>query len=267
MDHAPAQAERSKQRERAERILDVAAELLLKWGYKRVTIDDIAERAGVGTGTVYLHWKTRQSLFQTLLMRETVYVWNALLEQMRADPEEVLLHRMMHSLLLIVMRRPLARALFTGNKELLGKLSFAGVDAELQKQQMAAASQYLSLLRAGGLMRTDVDFEAQMYAFSATLIGFCFIDPLLGPFLVSEKRRGRVDSPGLQETGEMETGDHGGLSLETKAAMLARTIRLAFEPEELPSLASLQELAAKVIAIIEQICEAYMQQIQKNMLH
>jgi len=65
-------AGRTKQQERAERILDAAAELLLRWGYKRVTIDDIAKQAEIGSGTIYLHWKTRDALFETLMMREAI---------------------------------------------------------------------------------------------------------------------------------------------------------------------------------------------------
>lgn len=49
--------ERSKRQERAHRILDAAAELVLRWGYKKTTIDDIAKQAKVAKGTIYLHWK------------------------------------------------------------------------------------------------------------------------------------------------------------------------------------------------------------------
>jgi AcrR family transcriptional regulator len=38
----------ARHRERAERILDAAAELMLRRDYKRVTIEDIAKQAGVG---------------------------------------------------------------------------------------------------------------------------------------------------------------------------------------------------------------------------
>ena len=57
-------------RERAERILDVTAGLLLRHGYKRVTIDDVAAGAGIGKGTIYLHWKTREALFWAVLQRD-----------------------------------------------------------------------------------------------------------------------------------------------------------------------------------------------------
>ena len=52
-----------------ERVLDSAAELLLRWGYQRVTIDEIARHAGIGKGTVYLHFPTKEALFLTMLLR------------------------------------------------------------------------------------------------------------------------------------------------------------------------------------------------------
>src|SRR2546423_6288276 len=101
-EQGSAQPERSKQQERAERILDAASELLLRWGYKRVTIDDIAKQAEIGSGTIYLHWKTREALFETLMLREAVAIWRELQRKMLADPEEALLHRLLRSSLLIV---------------------------------------------------------------------------------------------------------------------------------------------------------------------
>jgi len=43
------------------RILDATADLVLRWGTKRVTIEEVAKRAGVGKGTVYLHFESRAS--------------------------------------------------------------------------------------------------------------------------------------------------------------------------------------------------------------
>jgi AcrR family transcriptional regulator len=37
---------------RLERVLDAAADLLVRLGYRRVTIEEVARRAGIGKGTV-----------------------------------------------------------------------------------------------------------------------------------------------------------------------------------------------------------------------
>ena len=229
----------SKQQERARRILDAGAELLLRWGYKRVTVDDIARQTGIGTGTIYLHWKTKEALFESVMLREAVAVWRELLERIRSDPEEVLLHRVMRSMLLITRQRPLARALFTRDVDLLGKLTQGSLMS--QARQMMPSQEFLALLRSLGLLREDMSLAAQAYAFSATVTGFSVVDP----FLEKENE----------------------LSLEEKAEAMARTIRSAFEPEILPSRAVLQEkVVPQMIQMLEQVSDACEQQIQKRMV-
>ena len=116
---------------REARILDAAGELLLTFGYRKVTVDDVARRAGVGKGTVYLHWSSKLELFATVLVREAAALTAAQLERLRSDPAEVQLHRTMRSLYLLVMRRPLARAFYAGDTELLGALSH---DSKIARQ-------------------------------------------------------------------------------------------------------------------------------------
>jgi AcrR family transcriptional regulator len=47
---------------REDLILDAADRLLARYGYKKMTIDDVAREAGIGKGTVYLHFKSKQDL-------------------------------------------------------------------------------------------------------------------------------------------------------------------------------------------------------------
>lgn len=232
-------AGRTKQQERAERILDAAAELLLRWGYKRVTIDDIAKQAEIGSGTIYLHWKTRDALFETLMMREAIAVWRELQRRILADPEEVFLHRMMRSMLLIVMSRPLARALFTGDSELLGKMAHSEIAR--QAGNITPSKDFMLLLRDLDLLRADMDLATQTYAFSATVTGFCLAEPLL-----TEEEQ---------------------IPLEAKGEALVRTIQLAFEPETLPSPTTLREkVIPTVMQLFEQVCTYCEQQMQKRMV-
>src|SRR5258708_7943661 len=103
--------------ERAERILDVTADLLLRFGYRRVTIDDVARQADIGKGTVYLHWKTRDDLFRAVFEREVLGAVEELLEVLRRDAEAWRPHRLARSYFLAIMSRPLLWAFFLADAE------------------------------------------------------------------------------------------------------------------------------------------------------
>ena len=47
---------------RTDAILAAAAKLLLEVGYDRLRIQDVAARAGCGTGAIYRRWSTKQAL-------------------------------------------------------------------------------------------------------------------------------------------------------------------------------------------------------------
>jgi len=48
--------------DRRELILDAADRLLVRFGYKKMTVDDIAKEAGIGKGTVYLHFASKEEV-------------------------------------------------------------------------------------------------------------------------------------------------------------------------------------------------------------
>jgi AcrR family transcriptional regulator len=46
----------------ADRILDAADRLLARYGYQKMTIDDLAREVGIGKGTVYLHFRSKEEI-------------------------------------------------------------------------------------------------------------------------------------------------------------------------------------------------------------
>lgn len=50
-----------------ERILEAALEIFSQKGFHTATTDEIAERAGVGKGTLYRHFETKEKLFEELV--------------------------------------------------------------------------------------------------------------------------------------------------------------------------------------------------------
>ncbi len=53
--------------EKKQRILQAAVEVFSENGFHQTTIDQIAERAGVGKGTVYLYFESKQNLFYAII--------------------------------------------------------------------------------------------------------------------------------------------------------------------------------------------------------
>ncbi len=43
-------------------ILDAADRLLARYGYKKMTMDDIAQEVSIGKGTIYLHFKSKEEI-------------------------------------------------------------------------------------------------------------------------------------------------------------------------------------------------------------
>src|SRR5438876_2767563 len=43
-------------------ILDAAHRLLARYGYKKMTMDDVAKEVGIGKGTIYLHFKSKEEI-------------------------------------------------------------------------------------------------------------------------------------------------------------------------------------------------------------
>jgi AcrR family transcriptional regulator len=215
-------------RQRAERILDAAAELLLRLGYKRVTIEDVAERAAIGKGTVYLHWRSREALFYAVLEREYVAILEGLLAALRRDLEEALLHRMTRTYFLTTMGRPLVRAALIGDMELLGRIAKAADTRALRGRGAAVFDEYLRLLHANGLLRPDVDPRELHVAYRATLGGYFIADP---------------------------QGDPHQVPLERRAELLSDTMRRTFEPSTPPPAAAVRAVAPRVIELFTELAD------------
>jgi AcrR family transcriptional regulator len=214
---------------RATRILDVTAELLLRYGYRRVTIDDIARHADIGKGTVYLHWKTRDELFTAVFEREVLQALEELLRALRQDAGAWLPNRLARSWFLAIMRRPLLRALFLADAELLGKLARPGSGAREDRHRLVSHA-YFELLAEHGLLRDDLSADAVAYAFLATLEGF----------IQAEASAGERQEPGIEE----------------RAELLALTIQRAIETGCRVSPAAEKTIAARVIDLLARLGDA-----------
>lgn len=208
-------------RVRADQILDAAGALLLRMGYRKVTIDDVARATGIGKGTVYLHWRNKERLFEALLQRESVELLEELLARLQEDPAEILPHRFIRASFLATVRRPLIMALLSGSPELFGVLR----DNTLHSQELLAMQRCVTIMISHGLLRADI--PDLIYALRSASAGFYLTNTL--------------------------TDEYDAIPVKARADALAHTIHAAFEPPEEPDPAVVATAAAELGSVLEEL--------------
>jgi AcrR family transcriptional regulator len=63
----PASSRAARAAERREAIIEAALDEFIARGFTATRLDDVAKRAGVAKGTIYLHFKDKESMFEELI--------------------------------------------------------------------------------------------------------------------------------------------------------------------------------------------------------
>lgn len=216
---------------RADAILDTARDLLLRHGYRKVSVDDVAKGAGVGKGTLYLHWRTREHLFLAVAAREAAEMTADIAAAMAADPAEVALSRYMRRFFVEAMRRPVLRAVFTRDADTLDKLVADPSRRPLQGAKLIASTEYTALLAEAGLLRDGLSPAELDYTLPTVVYGFFAIEPFLPAAFP--------------------------LDLDAKADRLADVLHRAFEPAGEPDPAQRASIAPRAAAVLTALADGY----------
>jgi len=168
--------EHSRREQRADRILDAAAALMLRWGYNKTTIDDIARLAGVPKGTIYLHWKAREDLFLALTEREYTRLAQDIQQRIASDPDGGTMRGLTKHSMLATMKSPIMKAILLRDSDLMGEWIRKEYASETYTQQVAQPLALLELYRTRGVVRDDIDVRKQVYMLDAITMGFLVIN-------------------------------------------------------------------------------------------
>src|SRR3974390_363348 len=151
----PDQPESNERKLREERILDAATTLLVRWGYRKTTIDDVAREAGVGKGTIYLHWRDKTQLFNAAIWRANQIVLDDLIQRIEADPDGGQLHRLWTHGMVAAMANPLMTAIMRGQSDLFQGL-MGDVDLRERAQLIGDSDVFFTRLQSAGIIRNDL---------------------------------------------------------------------------------------------------------------
>lgn len=142
---------RADARRNRARVLQAAQEAFAAEGLS-VPLDEIARRAGVGAGTVYRHFPTKEALFEAIVLGRVRTMVDRVREQAdAADPGAAFF-----AVLTDVVEQG------TMKKDLTDALAGAGIDVstalgDAREEMRVALGELLARAQAAGAVRPDID--------------------------------------------------------------------------------------------------------------
>ncbi len=180
---------RTDRPKREQAILNAALSLFVHYGYDKTTIADIAAKAGVSKGAIYLHFQSKTELFNALLLREMEVYGESWLKLIEADPKGGTIGGMYKNMLYALTSSPLISALFGQDKKVLGN-SLSKLDYQMRATQgQSIRHEFIAMMQKADAIRHDVDPQVTAH-----------IMDMLGYGLISMDRfKAEQDIPPLQD--------------------------------------------------------------------
>jgi AcrR family transcriptional regulator len=148
-----------------ERVLE-AAKAVFSAGGAEASLEAVARRAGVGIGTLYRHFPTREALFEAVYRREVEQLAD-LAEQLKAEasPTEALRRWLRSNVEFVATKKGMAKALA------LAAHKSSELSAYSSDRLTKAVAALLGRAAAAGEIRADIGPEDLLRA----LVGMCYM--------------------------------------------------------------------------------------------
>jgi AcrR family transcriptional regulator len=163
---------------RRRKIVDAATGLFLRQGYRKTSVDEIAGRAGVAKGTVYLYYKTKADILVHAILEEKKRYIGRLQPILDGamDPAERL-RQWLRVVFLLSNEMPLTARLMSGRTEILAVLE--DMPPDLMSLTQSTMTDFVGgLLRDAvgpdGAVRHDIEDRVKV------ILGHMYFGSLLG---------------------------------------------------------------------------------------
>ncbi len=140
-----------------DQILAVAVEVIIRLGYDKTTMSDIAEEASLSRRTLYLYFKGKEDLFEELLYREYLQYAQTWLEQIEADPRGGTIGGFYRAIFHAVNSRPLIAAMLRRDRRVVGNYLRKRDNIFTQMLSGVNTLAFFQALQAAGTIRQDID--------------------------------------------------------------------------------------------------------------
>jgi len=143
--------------ERQQQIIEAAAAVIIRLGYDKTSMSDIAEEAGASRGTVYLYFKGKEQLFEALLYHEYMQYAQTWLEQIETDPRGGTIGGFYRATYQAVNCHPLIAAMLRRDRRVIGNYLRKRDNLFAQMVSDVNTAGFFQAMQAAGAIRQDID--------------------------------------------------------------------------------------------------------------
>ncbi len=162
--------------EREKRILEAAAKLIAHYGYDKTTMSDIAAEAGISKGAIYLHYKSKVELFDSLVMYEGEKMLDVLIERIEADPDAGSIFALYQHAIVATYASPLILALMRRDAKVVGEMARRMKDDPIMINGDVIRDELIIQLQEANVIRRDLDAKIISYVMALIKCGFLMVN-------------------------------------------------------------------------------------------
>lgn len=162
-----------------KRVLDSAKDLFLHYGFDKTTMNDIAKKAGVSKSTIYIRWKKKDALFDTLIWRESKDYTEIWMERVEADPNSGTYGGWMRHALGVFFENEFLRTLYKNDRRMIGgMLQRRGIEA-MFTQRIQMFMVFFKQMQDAGMVRKDIEPLTLTYLMNSLQYGLIHLDDIV----------------------------------------------------------------------------------------
>lgn len=173
-------AQKSGNKPREKRILEATARLLMRYGYDKMTMNDIAEEAGISKGAIYLHYDSKETLVDALITRQTIEYADDIMTLLERDMDSWSFITLYQLAMRIMPRYPLLTGLIRNNKDIFGTY-FQRTALNMMHLKRRSRPELLRMMQQAGVIRADLDLNVAAYTLDYMAYGLLTVEDIVPP--------------------------------------------------------------------------------------
>ena len=155
-----------------QRILNATKDLFLHYGFDKTTMTDIARQSGVSKSTIYLRWKKKENLFESLIWRESREYTEDWIQRIEDDPKGGTYGAWMRHALGAFFDNEFLRVLYKQDRRMIGSmLERYGIE-EMFTRRMQLFMGFFKQMQNANVVRKDIDTKTLAYLMNSLQYGF-----------------------------------------------------------------------------------------------